>query len=290
MSDGIIRVGKWIWKHRAGVLWSIVLVVAGAVAVYVWVQWLVQLHSGSSVWRAACVALAILTLALAVHFVHCFTRNLPSPMETLSRELRSIFVYAYVFQALAIGFSLGPFIVSTESLSSWESWAGVEYGCLRAEEGYGSELTRCATGSSDGQWLLHIGSRSLAVQAGTDGAGDGAELSRGLVVPLYVVVLAIIGGAVGMTRRLPEIQRRAAFSVQEQQDGDGISPIVAREMVVFQIMQIVAAPLIAIVAFSAFEPDTVSAAVLVGFASGFSSEAILMKLRQASEAVVGKAN
>ena len=57
----------------------------------------------------------------------------------------------------------------------------------------------------------------------------------------------------------------------------------------FQIMQILAAPLVAIVAFAAFEPDTVTAAVLVGFASGFASEAILMKLRQASEAVVGKA-
>ena len=60
-------------------------------------------------------------------------------------------------------------------------------------------------------------------------------------------------------------------------------------MVVFQIMQVLAAPLVAIVAFAAFEPDTVTVAVLVGFASGFASEAILMKLRQASEAVVGKA-
>lgn len=73
-----------------------------------------------------------------------------------------------------------------------------------------------------------------------------AESSRGLVVPLYVVVLAIIGGAVGMTRRLPEIQRRAAHSVQGKQDGDAISPIEAREMVVFQIMQILAAPLVAL--------------------------------------------
>ena len=108
------------------------------------------------------------------------------------------------------------------------------------------------------------------------------------MVPLYVVVLAVIGGAVGMSRRLPEIQRRAADSAKQEDMNEVISAIEARERVVFQIMQIVAAPLIAIAAFSAFEPDTVTVAVLIGFTSGFASEAILMKLRQASEAVVGR--
>ena len=92
--------------------------------------------------------------------------------------------------------------------------------------------------------------------------------------------------AVGITRRLPELQRRAAFSSLERHGTDAITPIEAREKVVFQIMQILAAPLIAIVAFSTFEPDTVATAVVVGFASGFASEAILKKLRQASDALV----
>ena len=283
----MLKAARWIWERRSRALWSIALVVAGAVALYVMAECLGEPEKAS---KAVCVALAVLALVLAVHFVHCITRNLPCPAKTLSRELRSIFVYAYVFQALAIAVALGPFVVSTEAQSSRESWAWVVHGCQRADDGYGSELTRCADGSVDEQWLLHIGSWSLSDEAESDGeAGGRAELSRGLVVPLYVVVLAIIGGVVGMTRRLPEIQRRAAYSVQQQEGGDAISPIAAREMVVFQIMQILAAPLIAIFAFSVFEPDTVNAAVLIGFASGFASEAILKKLRQASEAVVGKA-
>jgi len=199
-------------------------------------------------------------------------------------------VYAYAFQLFAIGVSLGPFLVSTDSLSSSESWVGFVHGCLRAEEGYAGELTRCATGSSDGQWLVHFGSRPLDIEANPGGeARSRTEYSRGLVEPLYVVVLAIIGGAVGMSRRLPELQRRAAYSFhkdRKEEDPDPISSIEAREKIVFQIMQVLAAPLIAIVAFAAFEPDTVTAAVLIGFASGFPSEAILMKLRQASVAVV----
>lgn len=287
MKDSIFKVLRWVWIGRMVVLWWIGIVVVTGVTLYLFLGWRAQMREASMVMAAMCVGAVVLVVLVGVHFVHCFTRDLPSPKETLSRELRSIFVYAYVFQVLAIGFSLAPFVVTTESLSSRNSWAGVEYGCSHAEEGYGSELTRCTNESGDGQWLVHVGGRLVSLEARTNGKdGARAEFGRGLVIPLYVVVLAIIGGAVGMTRRLPEIQRRAAYSVQRKGD-DAISPIMAREMVVFQIMQILAAPLIAIVAFSVFEPDTVAAAVLVGFASGFASEAILMKLRQASEAIVG---
>ncbi len=277
---------KWIWQRRGGMVWSVVLVTLGMVAIYACTQCALESDRDSRTWVLVCVGLAILGVALGAHFVHCFTRDLPSPTEKLSRELRSIFVYAYVFQGLAIGLALGPFVIAPESENSQESWAGVIYGCQRASDGYGSELTRCSTGPSDSQWLLHVGSRSYSVE---NGASKRTELSRGLVVPLYVAVLAIIGGAVGMTRRLPEIQRRAAYTVQQDKEKHPISPIVAREKVVFQIMQTLAAPLIAIVAFSGFDPDTVTSAVLVGFVSGFASEAILTKLRQASEAVVGNA-
>ena len=34
----------------------------------------------------------------------------------------------------------------------------------------------------------------------------GREINGGLVVPLYVVVLALFGGAISMTRRVPEYQ------------------------------------------------------------------------------------
>ena len=290
MKNGMSRAISWIWARRALLLLSIGLVAAGTAASYLLAAWLLKSESGSTMSNVLCVLVAVVIVGVGAHFVHCFTRDLPKLGETLSPELRSIFVYAFVVQLVAILASLAPFVVPTESLSSRDSWAGVIHGCLRSDGGYGSELTSCADKPSDQQWLFQIGSRSLSSSVVVfDGEPAGrAELSRGVVVPFYVVVLAIIGGAVGMTRRLPEIQRRAAHTVRKQECGDAIPPIVAREMVVFQIMQVLAAPLIAIVAFAAFEPDTVTIAVLVGFVSGFASEAILKKLRQASEAVVGK--
>lgn len=109
------------------------------------------------------------------------------------------------------------------------------------------------------------------------------EFGRGLAVPLYVIVLSLFGSAVGLMRRLPEIQKAAT-----KENNDAISPVHARERVVFQIMQTFAAPLIAMAAFAGIEPSTSAAAALIGFLSGFSSEAVLKKIRQASDAAIGQ--
>ena len=272
------------------------LVLAGAFTVYSSQRSMEEQFTWSPMPAAAQVALGIVILGLAGHIVHCFTRNLPLSNrpkgKKLSRELRSIFVYAYIVQGLLILVLLLPLVGPSEPRSSSSSCAGFVYGCVHDQEGYGSRLTSCTSDTADGQWLLHIGSRSRDMKPDTSNKVEArVELSRGLVVPLYVVVLAIIGGALGMSRRLPELQRRAANSYhntdRKENDPGPILPIEAREQIVFQIAQVLAAPLIAIVAFSALEPDIVPAAVLIGFASGFSSEPILMKLRAASEAVAG---
>jgi hypothetical protein len=107
--------------------------------------------------------------------------------------------------------------------------------------------------------------------------GDGTErrhvVRGGLVVPLYVIVLALLGGAVSMTRRVPEYQRRAMDS-QEL-----LTNVQAREYLVFQIMQVVSAPLIAITAYHIVRPDSAIASVVLGFGSGFASEPILLMIR-----------
>ena len=353
MKGFLDKAKRWISERRSGVVWSV-----GAVVVAAALYLLTLLPNGEGCWLTsdrAWLVLGIVGAAAVLHFIHCFTRDLPAPKDKrLSPQLRSIFVYGYVFLAFALGASLSPLVVPKDLFTASETWAGVVDGCLRTEDGYGSELTRCDDNGADQQWLLQIGSRSVrsevpdedviariarkavaacatpetwtdvrrefdsmgsvdetalieALKGMCPGAGAGiaadvtsvlrergvavrvhSELSRGLVVPLYVVVLAIIGGAVGMSRRLPEIQSRAADRAKQEHATEAISAIEARERVVFQIMQILAAPLIAITAFSAFEPDTVTVAVLIGFTSGFASEAILMKLRQASEAVVGR--
>ncbi len=334
---------KWLSDHGSALLWTFVAaVVLYVLAVAGWPE------------RGPAFVLPMLAgLAVALHFGHCFTRDLPATQDRVSTELRWIFRYAYGFLGVALLASLSPFLAPKDIFTSSETWAGVVDGCLQAEAGYGSELTRCDDDGSDQQWVLHIGSWSTRAQAvderaladladaaraactapggwarvggefealgRTDGAAlvealqgacgaagtgpgdmdailreqdvaarDGNYLSRGLVVPLYVVVLAVFGGAVGMSRRVPEIQRGAAASAKQEDPEQAISAIEARERVVFQIMQVLSAPLIAITGFAAFEPDTMTAAVLIGFISGFASETILKKLRQAGEAVVGR--
>ena len=135
-------------------------------------------------------------------------------------------------------------------------------------------------GSDDGQnyqWLLNIG----GVAAPQSWQGDAQEnwrrprvrISGGLVVPIYIIILAFIGGAVSMTRRVPEYQRRAA------DPSDPMTPEKAREFLVFQIMQLVSAPLIAITIYHLVAPASRATAIVLGFASGFASEPILLGIR-----------
>lgn len=346
MKESLAKAAAWLSHHRWGVLWTVIAMVG------LYVLALQGFLEGGP--QSVPVLLTLAGLAIALHFGHCFTRDLPATGERVSAELRCIFRYAYGFLVIAMLFSVSPFVVPKCYLTPSGTLAGVVYGCQRTEVGYGSELTRCADDDSDQQWLLQIGSLPNRAEAIDEhalaelakkaqaactaperwsaldsefealGRPDGAALvavlkgacqtggaataedmaavlrergvaardrseilSRGLVVPLYVVVLALFGGAVGMSRRMPEIQRWAAASTKRENPKKAITAIEARERVVFQIMQVLAAPLIAITAFAAFEPDTMTAAVLIGFASGFASESILMKLRQASNAVVG---
>ncbi len=130
---------------------------------------------------------------------------------------------------------------------------------------------------------------------------DILKVSGGLVAPLYVVVLSLFGGAIGMTRKLPEIQLRAAPGYRgyylEEVAGDPrasehlhvpIATVQAREHILFQILQVITAPLIALVAYSAIAPESTAAAVVIGFGAGFASEPILLQLRKASDALAGQ--
>src|SRR5260370_33598846 len=101
----------------------------------------------------------------------------------------------------------------------------------------------------------------------------GRAITGGLVVPLYVIVLALVGGAISMTRRVPEYQRRALDS------RDPLTNAEAREYLVFQIMQVITAPLIAVTAYYVYHPGTPVESVVLGFASGFASEPILLMIR-----------
>src|SRR5690349_23055331 len=77
-----------------------------------------------------------------------------------------------------------------------------------------------------------------------------------------------------MMRRSPEFQRRIG--------PNAVNPLSceeAREYLVFQIMQVFSAPLIAITAYYAFEPSSRAASIALAFITGFSSETILLHIR-----------
>ena len=260
-----------------------------------------------AVWTGI-VLLAALAVLAAIHFVISFTRDLPtkgaSGSAAMCPRLRTIFAYAYGFMLLSLGICVAPFLVAThgtnEQPKDWRP-AGVVLACKSNNCGSVAE--------EDPQWFLHIGSTiSLPASTYPDtqepanmlSAADSGEatssrgyavMEGGLVVPLYVVLLALAGGAVSLTRRLPEYQVQAAsnsIGPSESPEQRAISAVRARELVVFQIMQVFTAPLIAIVAFAVFDPDTVTAGALIGFLSGFSSETILLRLRKMADSLSGR--
>ncbi|MBV1909359.1 MAG: hypothetical protein KUG78_08550 [Kangiellaceae bacterium] len=123
-------------------------------------------------------------------------------------------------------------------------------------------------------------------------------ISGGIVVPIYFVVLAFLGALVGLMRRVPEYQRRSSTnyretydvsSVQERdQHNPPITPDQAREFLIFQILQVISAPIIAIVAFAWFDPSNKATSVVLAFAAGFSSEIFLLAVRKVTETVIGR--
>ncbi len=116
--------------------------------------------------------------------------------------------------------------------------------------------------------------RSTAASTDLPLETDMNVIQGGLVIPLYVVVLSLMGASVSMTRRVPEYQRRLS-----PKDPDFMSYDQAREALVFQVMQVFSAPLIAVTMYYLIEPGSRATTIVLAFASGFSSETILLFIR-----------
>ena len=169
-----------------------------------------------------------------------------------------------------------------------------------------------------GQWLFKIGGTALSDDQNVPSAARSAlfypvTVYGGLAVPWYFIMLAIMGAAVSMARRVPEYQRDvhvpdptddgktpdaaadpANAPPTPKDDGkspgpDGksntLSPVQVRELLVFQIMQVLSAPLIAITAYNAMMPTSRSSSVALAFASGFASESVLLVISSIAEKI-----
>lgn len=220
-------------------------------------------------------------------------------------KINRVVLHGYIVTFLALLLStLPPIVLSSHpDLKAWSrgSAIGVVMGCQNDSPGL---VTSCSAHGDRGQWLLNIGGRVVpTTPAGstTEGTATAAEevvaVQGGIVVPLYLVVISILGAAVGIARRLPEYQRRgsrvfADLYLSRQKEGkleegepEPMDAARVREVVVFQIMQVFTAPLVAITAYSLIGTQSASSVVLIAFASGFSTEAVLLLIRNAVEKI-----
>jgi hypothetical protein len=248
------------------------------------------------------------SLAIAAVFVAAiiFVALFTGPIEGVRRFVW-ITRFSYVFTIAALLVSVLPFslLKPEDARLNGKGALGIAVGCAEGN-GEDQELPRevlCDKEHRNRFWLVNIGGAAELVEQSANEGGEAAsaspilKITGGLVIPLYVLVLALMGAAVSMTRRVPEYQKRVAeangvHSRNKQVSGypksEPISFARARELMVFQIMQVISAPMIALTAYYLILPDTRSTSVIIAFVSGFTSETILCLLRIAADGLTAK--
>jgi hypothetical protein len=261
-------------------------------------------------WRA--VALGGVLIGTAIWFIVCFTGE-------AEQRLRSGFVFAYAFTFGAFALLVTPFVGSEpapdpaivakatrEAVRPREGVLQLVRGCVVADAEsvtQVSTVTRCpqakwaepvATAASGPMqprqevgrqfaWMMSVGGvtvRKFQSSLPEDRERDGyVEIYGGLVIPFFVVVLAFIGGAVSLSRRIPEYQRRADRHYVATDKEPAMKAFQAREAVVFQIMQLTSAPFLAMATWYIVSPATLAAAAGLAFGTGFASEPLLLMIR-----------
>lgn len=105
------------------------------------------------------------------------------------------------------------------------------------------------------------------------------QVSDGFVVSSMMVALAIVGAVVNLMRRIPEFQKRTHVDFAGTDKEPQLQPCEAREFVAFQVLQLIAAPFIAMVASYVIAPQSLTSAIALAFVSGLFSEGVLLRIR-----------
>lgn len=129
----------------------------------------------------------------------------------------------------------------------------------------------------------------------TDRVFLGQPITGGVVVPVYFLILAMIGALINMSRKLPEYQRRITpayhfrYKADVKQNPQLAKPMTGaevREFVTFQMIQVLTAAGVAIIAYSWAKPEELAAGVVLAFVAGFSSEVVLLAVRGVAERLI----
>ena len=139
---------------------------------------------------------------------------------------------------------------------------------------------RQPTETNKGAWVINIGGYVSNHDDQNCQHGTGVcVVSGGIVVPLYVIIISLLGGSVSLTRRLPEYQVQASVGYVATDEKPKLSQHQFREYLVFQIVQFMSAPLLAILAYYLVDPANIVQTVALSFTAGFASETILLMIR-----------
>ncbi|MDO8894501.1 hypothetical protein [Nitrosomonas sp.] len=139
-------------------------------------------------------------------------------------------------------------------------------------------------------WVINIGGYiKQCNQDDTDndkyGKSITCEVKDGLLIPLYFIIMALMGGSISLTRRLPELQKQAGSEHIATAKQPRLSQYEFREHLIFQMVQFISAPFLAILAYYLIEPSNTTNAVVLAFTAGFASETILLMVRSVANKI-----
>ncbi len=217
--------------------------------------------------------------------------------EKRARQRHKWMIFAYSFMLLSLVLTFYPFIkpffsTSHENIEMLRDRPiAVLIGCssdsksrslscskLETEKGADGKVGTKET-SSVGAWAINIGGYIKECTKNEDGKLLNCKVSDGLLVPLYFIILALMGGSISLTRRLPELQKQAGKEHIATERQPKLTQHEFREYLIFQIVQFISAPFLAILAYYLIEPSNTTNSVALAFTAGFASETILLMIR-----------
>lgn len=137
-------------------------------------------------------------------------------------------------------------------------------------------------------WIINIGGyiKECKQDSNRDyGKSVTCEVKDGLLIPLYFIIMALMGGSISLTRRLPELQKQAGLEHIATARQPKLSQYEFREYLIFQMVQFISAPFLAILAYYLIEPSNTTNAVVLAFTAGFASETILLMVRSVANKI-----
>lgn len=138
-----------------------------------------------------------------------------------------------------------------------------------------------------GTWVINIGGYINHCDEEEPGNKKAAacQVSDGLMIPLYFIILALMGGSISLTRRLPELQKQVSDEHIATKHQPRLTQYEFREHLIFQIVQFISAPFLAILAYYLIEPSNLTNSVALAFVAGFASETILLMVRSVANKI-----